>query len=205
MLSTETKKNHFPGFSQRNCPVTLLPNEEASILKEAEERCYRDHVMIKLALFTGLRNSEVIGLNIITVSPYGSVSSILDLPGTIAKGGFPRQIPLREDLVLLLNTFIESKSLRNEPSEPDSPLFVTKKTKKRIGCRDFQRILHDISTKVLNRSIYPHVLRHTFATNLLARSNIRIVQQAHGHSSIQSTMIYTHPSLSDLATAINKI
>lgn len=186
-------------------PEILLPNEVSSLLKEAEERCPRDYLMIILTLFTGLRNSEICGLNICTVAPYGPISNILELPGTIIKGGKPRQIPLREDLVLIMNDFLNHKPDRNEPDSPESPFFVTHKTKKRLSSRDFQRITKSLSIKVLNRSIHPHILRHTFATNLLNSSNLRIVQTALGHSNIQSTAIYTHPTISDLKEAITKI
>lgn len=205
MLSSNEKNTTFQNFTKVRCPVILLPHEIDKILKEAEKRSFRDYMLIRLTLLTGLRNSEVINLNICTVSPFGSVSRILDLPGSIAKGGLSRQIPIRDDLLLELDRFIDSKPARNEPNEFDSPLFVTHKTKLKISSRDFQRITSEISIKVLNRSIYPHVLRHTFATNLLARSNIRVVQQALGHTSLQSTQIYTHPTISDLASAIDQI
>ncbi len=186
-------------------PEILMKDEMNLILEEAQNRCPRDHLLILLTVLTGLRNSEAIGLNICTVAPFGPVSNILDLPSTIAKGRKPRQIPLREDLVLVMNDFINKKALRGEFTLPESALFVAHKTKKRLSPRDFQRIVLSISIKAINRSIHPHVLRHTFATNLLNASNIRVVQSALGHSNIHSTAIYTHPSVSDLKTAIELI
>jgi len=53
--------------------------------------------------------------------------------------------------------------------------------------------------------IHPHTLRHTFATKLLEKSNIRVVQQVLGHKNLQSTMIYTHPSKNVILEAINEI
>lgn len=191
--------------NKTSSPPVLQPAEMKLILDEAAKRSDRDYLMIFTCSLTGLRNSEIVGLNICTVSPYGSVSNILALPGTIAKGGFVRNIPLREDLILIINNFIDSKPDRYEPCSFTDPLFVSHKTKKRLSPRDFQRIMHSISTKVLHRAVHPHVLRHTFATEMLSKSNIRVVQEVLGHQNLQSTQIYTHPTTSDVLEAINKI
>lgn len=197
------KKNTYSDNTGcQTSPSVLLDFEAASILAEARERSERDFLMICLALYAGLRNSEVIGLTIQILAPFGTVSNILDLPGTITKGKRERSIPLRIDVISDLNEFIKTKPERHEPTDPDSYIFVSEKTKKQLSPRDFQRITRAISLKVLNRPIHPHTFRHTFATNLLQRSNLRIVQIALGHRNIQNTSIYTHPSMSDVQRAI---
>jgi len=183
-------------------PSALLDTECSEILTEARRRSERDFLMISLALFAGLRNSEVICLTLQIIAPYGHVSNILDLPALISKGKRPRSIPLRIDLIGDLNAFIESKPQRDEPTDPGAFLFVSHKTKNKLSARDFQRITRDISLKVLSKPVHPHIFRHTFATNLLRRSNLSVVQNALGHKSIQTTSIYTHPSMNDLQKAI---
>jgi len=201
-MVTTTNKIFSNNTGCQTSPSVLLDFEAASILAEARERSERDFLMICLALYAGLRNSEVIGLTIQILAPFGQISSILDLPALITKGNKERSIPLRTDVISDLDNFIETKPQRNEPTYPEAFIFVSKKTKNQLSPRDFQRITRSISLKVLNRPIHPHTFRHTFATNLLQRSNLKIVQIALGHSNIQNTSIYTHPSMSDVQRAI---
>jgi len=206
MTQTQTKSDApftYP-FTGR-IPAILLDHESQALLARAEHSNFRDYIMIKLALGTGLRNSELIGLTIECVSPYHTVSNILDLPGTIAKGGHPRQIPLHPDLRTELSRWIGIKQNLHEPTSNDDYLFCSHKTHSQLSPRDFQRIVHNLSVQAIGRSITPHTLRHTFATRLLSKSNMRIVQGVLGHKNIQSTQIYTHPSNSEVADAISKL
>ena len=191
--------------TRQNEPEVLLNNEIESLLAGALDSCFRDFIMIGLALNTGLRNQELVDLRIEHISPYDVISNILLLPGEIAKGGTPREIPLNPDLRSNLSEFLAWKSRRNEPVLPGSFLFVSKYTKNKLSPRDFQRLVRTISINSIGRPIHPHILRHTFATKLLAVSNLRIVQKILGHKSIQTTQIYTHPSSNDLCEAVNKL
>lgn len=186
-------------------PETLLDNEIESLLAESYDYGFRNYIMISLALNTGLRNQELVNLKIEHIAPYNVISKILMLPGEIAKGGFPREIPLKSDLRDNLQRFIDWKIAVEEPTLLDSYLFVSKFTLNKLSPRDFQRIVRKISLEAIGRPIHPHILRHTFATKLLAVSNLRIVQKALGHRDIQSTQIYTHPSTSDLSEAVDKL
>jgi len=176
-----------------------------SILAQAKEHGYRDYVIIKLALGTGLRNSELINLTIDCFFYLDNIVHVLDLPSTIAKNHIPRSIPLHPDIYVLLDNFIDWKINHNEPTEPISYLFVSKFTHHKLCSRDFQRIVNRASSMSIGRKIHPHTLRHTFATKLLAKSNLRIVQQVLGHKNISTTQIYTHPSSNDISEAINKM
>ena len=186
-------------------PEILLPSEKDRLLFEAKKGNFRDYMLIRLALGTGMRNSECVGLTIFCIAPYGDVSKFLEIPKTIAKKSSGRSIPLHPDLINELNSFLKWKMENGESIAVDSPLFVSCRTKNFLSPRDFQRILKFISTKSIGRSVHPHILRHTFATELLSKSNIRIVQKALGHTSIQSTQIYTHPSSSEMSDAIAKM
>ena len=198
MLSTE--------ISKRSTSVpTLLQFEVDSLLSQAQATNRRDWIMIDLALNTGLRNSELIALPIECIKSYETIVNILSLPGTIAKGGRPRDIPLRPDIRTHLELFLLWKRDRGESLGPTDFLFVSKFTHNKLSPRDFQRILTKISAKSIGRSIHPHVLRHTFATRLLSVSNLRIVQQVLGHVNLQTTQIYTHPSNDDVSAAINRL
>lgn len=184
---------------------TLLNFEIDSLLAQARDTGRRDWMMIDLALHTGLRNSELINLTIECIKSFESIVNILNLPGTIAKGGRSRDIPLRPDTRTHLELFLIWKNDHSEATGPNDYLFVSKYTHKKLSPRDFQRIVKSISEKGIGRAIHPHILRHTFATRLLAVSNLRIVQSVLGHKNIQTTQIYTHPSSDDVSNAINRI
>lgn len=186
-------------------PETLLHHEIDLILKVASFLNSRNHMMIILALNTGLRNEEICSLTVECVQSYQIVPNILMLPGTIAKGGNPRDIPLNPDTRKHLQQFLTWKFKHDEDTLPGAFLFVTTFTHNKMLPRDFQRLIKSISQEAIGRPIHPHILRHTFATRLLSVSNLRIVQKVLGHKNIQTTQIYTHPSNDDISEAINQL
>jgi len=74
-----------------------------------------------------------------------------------------------------------------------------------LTVRQIQRIIKSASAKSISREIHPHLLRHTFATRLMGKTSMRVVQQLLGHSSITSTQIYTHPNNEDYQEAIDAL
>jgi len=183
----------------------LLDSETTQLKAIASESYKRDWMIITLALGTGLRNSELCDLTIECFRPLDEISAILDLPGTIAKGGNSRQIPLRPDLRVSLQDFLTWKFHHGQRIDGTAYLFQTKFTNKKLNPRDIQRIVRSLSLKSIGRPIHPHILRHTFATRLLAVSNLRIVQKVLGHKNISTTQIYTHPSSDEISDAIKKM
>ncbi len=186
-------------------PDILLDREILLLLDEALKHGRRDYTLIFLALNTGLRNSEVIGLNIEDVYPYGSVVDTLELPARIAKGNKPRSIPLCVDLKSDLELYIFEETTNKRITGYDSALFRSKWSNKRLGTKDFHQILERHSINSLKRSCNPHKLRHTFATRLISRANIKVVQEILGHAGLQSTQVYLHPSSSEKLDAVNKL
>ncbi len=194
-----------PTHPKQKEPEILLDHEIELILEYAISDSERNRMMILLALSTGLRNSEIVYLTIECIRPFDIITSIMELPGAIAKGGHPREIPLKPDLRYELSAFLKRKFDWGESLLPHDFLFVSRYTKNKLSTRDFQRILREISIKSIGRAIHPHILRHTFATRLLEVSNLRVVQKALGHKNIQTTQIYTHPNSNDMVDAFNQI
>lgn len=186
-------------------PEILLDHEIELIMEYADKSSERNRMMISLAVNTGLRCSEVIHLTIECIRPYDVITPMMLLPGTIAKGGYAREIPLKPDLRAELASFLKRKFDWGEGMLQNDFLFVSRFTRNKLNTRDFQRILREISIKSIGRAIHPHILRHTFATRLLAVSNLRIVQQILGHKNIQTTQIYTHPSSNELSVAVEEM
>jgi len=208
-MNTQNSSNRSgsPGRKYRKgkTPDILLDNEVSHLLGVALTRSLRDHTLIWFALYTGLRNAEVVGLNVGNVYQFDTVVSILKLPAEIAKGKKPRDISLGNRTRINLEDYILDEMSKGRINGGESPLFRSMFSNKRLGTKDFHQILEKHSINALNQRCNPHKLRHTFATKLLEKSNIKIVQEILGHSCLQSTQIYLHPSSKDKANAIDKL
>ncbi len=186
--------------------INTINEEEIQLLLAAAKRqSARNFTMIYLALSTGLRVSELVGLFIEDVRPYGEISRILTVPKRIGKNGKKRDIPLNQDTRDIITEFIRIKEICHQFTNSDSFLFVSMHTNNPLSTRDFQRIVKDLSVHSINRSISPHTLRHTFATRLLKHTNIRVIQETLGHAWLNTTQIYTHPDKSDCIDAVEKL
>ncbi|GAJ20147.1 unnamed protein product, partial [marine sediment metagenome] len=180
---------------------TINEGEIQKLLSAAHLRDTRDFTMIFLALSTGLRCSELVGLFIEDVCPFGQVSRILTVPTRLGKGGKKRDIPLNQDTRDILTEFIRIKGIRQQFTSSDSFLFVSHHTHNPLSSRDFQRIVKNLSIKSIGRAITPHTLRHTYATRLLVHTNLRVIQELLGHAWLNTTQIYTHPDFNDAIDA----
>lgn len=184
---------------------TINDIEVIKLLNASFKQSLRDFTMIFLALQTGLRVSEIVGLYIEDVAPYKEVSTVLTVPQRIAKNGKKRAIPINEETRKVIGSFLESKTYFLERPKPNNYLFLSRYTYKPLSTRDFQRIVKTYSIAAIGRAISPHTLRHTFATRLLKHTNLRVIQELLGHSSIQTTQIYTHVTSEDTELAIDKL
>lgn len=184
---------------------TINETEIQHLLSAAQLQDSRDFTMIFLALSTGLRVSELVGLFMEDIRPFDEVSRILTVPSRLGKNGKKRDIPLNDDTRSIISKFIRIKEIRHQFLNSDSFLFVSHHTRNPLSSRDFQRIVKKLSIKSINRPISPHILRHTYATRLLRHTNIRVIQELLGHSWLNTTQIYTHPDKTDCIDAVNKL
>jgi len=74
-----------------------------------------------------------------------------------------------------------------------------------LTVRQAQRIITSAGKLSIGRDIHPHLLRHTFATRLMTKTSMRVVQELLGHKNLSSTQIYTHPNSEDLKKAIDSL
>ncbi|HUV43055.1 MAG TPA: site-specific tyrosine recombinase/integron integrase [Patescibacteria group bacterium] len=151
----------------------------------------RDKAILETLFSTGLRVSELVKLS----------RDQIDLKrrefGVIGKGGRARVVFLSERAVKWLKKYLDNRE------DSWKPLFIrlggSQKVeesgeKMRLTARSVQRIVDKYSRKAkLPVKVTPHVIRHSFATDLLiAGADIRAVQEMLGHKNIQTTQIYTH-------------
>lgn len=167
-------------------------------------KAIRNYTMFLLMLDAGLRVGEVVQLRIADLY-FNSVpvTSIIIRP-EIAKNKTERIIPVSQRLS---NAF---KNMDRYIWTPSGKIgmdyaFTSNFQTGLLTTRQVERIIRAAALKSLGRPVHPHMLRHTFATRLMRKTNARVVQELLGHGSMTSTQIYTHPNEDDKKKAIDEL
>lgn len=175
--------------AERKLPQILTGKEVELFLEQpqcVDPKGYRDHAMLELLYATGIRVSELIGLNVEDVSLAGSFIRC-------KSRGKERIIPLYAGAVKALSDYMKDirPKLLLDPREP--ALFVNM-SGERMSRQGFWKIIKYYQEKAqINKDITPHTLRHSFAAHLLENgADLRSIQEMLGHADISSTQIYSH-------------
>jgi tyrosine recombinase XerC len=146
----------------------------------------RDQAIVELIYSSGLRRSEVISLSV------GDVDFLSGTVRVFGKGSKERVIPVGNSALQSLRSYLEDRQSRADAD----PLFVNNRGTRLSDAGLSFLLARWIKTSALRKKITPHVLRHSFATHLMNNGcDIRTVQEMLGHTSLQTTQIYTHVSL----------
>jgi integrase/recombinase XerD len=147
----------------------------------------RDRAMLELIYATGLRVSELVGLE------GGQVNMRQGVVRVIGKGQKERLVPLGEEALYRLSQYLEMGRPVLLKSASCSHLFVTNRKSGMTRQAFWYMVKRYASSAGIKQSISPHVLRHSFATHLLNNgADLRVVQLLLGHSDLSTTQIYTH-------------
>ena len=187
-------------------PTTLTTDEQRTILR-ATEGNVRDHTIISLALGTGLRLAEVVGLDVGDVfAPDGTPRVRVRVRAAIAKGGRAADVFLPDRLVAKLKRFWRWKRQRGESLDTDAPLFCNQ-SRRRISKRRVQFAWATWQRRAGFDRVYGfHALRHTAVTNVYRASrDLFLAQRFARHMSPLTTTVYTHPSDEELATRLSSL
>ncbi len=163
----------------------------------------RDQTIMLYMLHCGMRNGEVRNLNWQDVSIGEEIFHTISVQNGHSKSKEHRYLTITPLLKEKLHKYREWYLGSISMIAPPAPLFVTFKRRMRISERDIQRLTKSFTTKYMSAIFHPHALRHTFATRLMRCTNVRVVQQLLGHSCLQSTQVYTHPSAEDRKNAVD--
>jgi integrase/recombinase XerD len=174
----------------RSLPRSLSESEVEALLAApavADPLGHRDRTMLEVLYATGLRVSELVHLKL------GQVNLNQGVIRVLGKGNRERLIPLGEEAVRWLRTFIESGRTDILLDRSTDFLFPTRRGD-RMTRQAFWHIIKRYARKAsVDRDLSPHTLRHAFATHLLNHgADLRVVQMLLGHSDLSTTQIYTH-------------
>lgn len=154
----------------------------------------RDKAILKTFFSTGMRISELTGLNLEQIK-IKSGQTDLEL-GIVGKGGHARTVYFSKGAIECLAKYISARN--SDKNDKEKALFINysgrKGAPRRLTPRAIEKNLKKyIILAGLPITTTPHVLRHSFATDLLTQGvDIRVVQEFLGHKSILATQIYTH-------------
>ncbi|MBQ7056567.1 MAG: tyrosine-type recombinase/integrase [Bacteroidaceae bacterium] len=159
---------------------------------------HRDHLILLTFYSTGIRVSELAGLNTSSLSLSGNEMKVL------GKRNKERIVPFGEEMHNALKAYIAERS-RHANVGNEEALFIDKRGF-RLTVPKIRNIVKKRLTLVTNqKKRTPHTLRHTFATVMLNNgADIRAVQELLGHESLEATEVYTHLSFADMRKEYEK-
>ncbi len=176
-------------------PETLTTAEQARLLR-VTGWCPRprDHVLFSMALGTGLRLSELLGLNVGDVSPDGRVvRTRVRLRRETTKNGAKGEVFLPDKLVRKLRRFLKWKDMMGESVDADAPLFMSSRGN-RLSPRAAQQAFHRWQQRAgFDRTFRFHCLRYSSVTAVhRATRHLFLTRRFARHTSALTTTMYCH-------------
>jgi integrase/recombinase XerC len=183
----------------RKLPSALSPDEAVRLVQipGGDPLAVRDRALFELAYSSGLRLSELAGLDV------GRVDLATGEVRVWGKGAKERIVPVGAAAIAAMRAWLPVRA--GVPEADPKALFVGR-SGKRITPRAIERRLAEWALRQgLARHVHPHMLRHSFASHVLQSSgDLRAVQEMLGHASIASTQVYTHLDFQYLAKAYDE-
>jgi tyrosine recombinase XerC len=175
----------------RRLPAYLSPEQVTALIEAASGASpgeLRDRALLELLYACGLRVSEVTGLDV------GDVDLAEGIARVRGKGGKERLVLMGRPAVQALRRYLRDgrPALLRQPHQ--QALFLNMRDGQRLSARSVQAIVRHYAQRAgIDRRVWPHLLRHTFATHMLdGGADLRVVQELLGHASPTSTQIYMH-------------
>ena len=153
----------------------------------------RDLAILELFYSTGIRLSELSGMNV------EDLDLLSDQAKVRGKGRKERIVPVGTRAVLALRRYLNLRETVRPRTAADRRAVFLSTRGRRLAPREVQRVVHRMFDAVGGDNLRVHSLRHTFATHMLdAGADLRAVQELLGHASLSTTQVYTHTSVERL-------
>ena len=189
----------------RKSPPTFSDEQRQALMKALDRAAsrtqsfdaVRDKMMFVLAFNTGLRVGELVSLDVSDADGRRSLE-------IVGKGGKVRKIPLNQTTQDALREYLPGRKALE--AKERAALFVSREGR-RVSVRTVQvRLKHWLAQANIETDFWPHIMRHTFGTEIYRRTrDLRTAQDLLGHSSPNTTKIYTHVVDKDLRNAVESL
>lgn len=184
---------------EKKLPIFLDMDEVAKLVEAPEKATLlglRDRAIMEALYSTGMRVSELVGLNI------AQIDFIAGMVKVYGKGKKERLLPIGDRALRAIRDYLAQQAGQKKETQA---LFLNKNSR-RLTDRGVQKIVSKYIQRISSKEkISPHTLRHSFATHLLDKgADLRSVQELLGHASLSTTQIYTHITTQHLKAVYNK-
>ncbi len=180
--------------SEKKLPEALSPDRATQLMRVDEDSvlAVRDQAILELFYSSGLRLSELVGLQLQDVDFANQEVRVT------GKGAKTRVVPVGSFALQALQAWL---GVRGQMAAPDVRALFVNKQGKALSPRTVQyRVDHWAKKLGLGVHVHPHMLRHSFASHVLQSSgDLRAVQEMLGHANISTTQVYTHLDWQHLA------
>lgn len=192
LVRTPKKEKHLPVFLSVDEVFSLVDVKDP----EKNPLRVRDRAILELLYSSGLRASELAGA---TLADLGMGEAIIRVRG---KGNKERIVPVGSKALSALGEYLDIR----EKLKPASDRVFLNSRGGGITTRSLARIIKKYGlVSGISKNVSPHVLRHSFATHLLAGgADLRAIQEMLGHSSLSTTQRYTHLSIERIMEVYDK-
>ena len=159
----------------------------------------RDKAIVELFYASGLRLSELAGLDLDDVNLSRKMARVL------GKGGKERLVPFNGTTAAALRAYLRDRDKLLGDARPDHDALFVNYRGGRLTVRSIDRLVRRYATASTRPEVSPHALRHSFATHLLQRgADLRAIQELLGHSRLSTTQRYTHLDAAQLRAVYKK-
>jgi site-specific recombinase XerD len=178
----------LPHFLSELDTVKLVEAPEANTAEDL-----RDRAIFETLYSTGIRVSELVGMNQRDIDLIGNIAKVR------GKGKKERIVPVGNKACEAVQAYLDARKSKSEA------LFLNPQGG-RLTDRSVRNIINKHIKRIsLQQKVYPHMLRHSFATHLLDRgADLRSVQELLGHVNLSTTQIYTHLTTEKLKSVYDK-
>jgi integrase/recombinase XerD len=175
---------------ERYLPETLNELQVEQLLENIDTKVphgLRDRAMIELLYASGLRISELANARL---ENFNFNERLVRVTG---KGNKTRIVPVGRKACEALAAYLSTERPKLVKRCSSSEIFLSERGTKLTTARIWQIVKKHARHSGLEKNIYPHLLRHSFATHLLGNgADLRIIQEMLGHADISTTQVYTH-------------
>jgi integrase/recombinase XerD len=195
-LQTRKRLDHDPAEViplprvERYLPETMNELQIERLLDGVPDvgpRALRDRAMLELLYASGLRVSELVNARLENLDLDNRVIRVT------GKGNKTRLVPVGTKACDAIKRYVEGERPDFVKKRTGSEIFLSKRGTKLTTVRVWQIVKEIAKNADMNMNVYPHLLRHSFATHLLSNgADLRIIQEMLGHADISTTQIYTH-------------